>query len=153
MTSNTAAGPTVARHLTSADQPGQPDRQGAVGNASAQKLPPSQPPRPRRRVRISDLVVEGDPANPTIVYRGRQLEATRHEATLLLALMTRPIRTWPCAELERRVWGEGAAGDSHAVDVHVGYLRRRLNVLTHPVIAGCCETGYRLRFGIAASNG
>lgn len=93
-------------------------------------------------VRKGDLSV--DLSTWVITFRGRHISATAYEAKLLAALMSAPLRTHTCADLEHRVWGSCRGGECHVVDVHVGYLRRRLDVALRPAIAGSCATGYRL---------
>ena len=106
--------------------------------------------------RKGDLSV--DLSTWVITFRGQRISATAYEAKLLAALMSTPLRTHACGDLKHRVWGAGLGGESHAVDVHVGYLRRRLDVALRPAIAGSCATGYRLTtdcglgFSTAASD-
>lgn len=104
------------------------------------------------RVRRGDLSV--DLSTWVITLRGHHISATAYEAKLLAALMSTPLRTHTCGDLEHRVWGSGLGGECHVVDVHVGYLRRRLDVALRPAIAGSCATGYRLtsHYGLGSST-
>jgi two-component system OmpR family response regulator len=100
-----------------------------------------------RRPRARDLVAAGAvPAAPlddghevlvhgeldvdvdarTAVLAGRELDLTRTEFDLLVALLRGPRRVWARDTLLRLVWGSEWAGDGHLVEVHMGNLRRKL---------------------------
>ncbi len=62
-----------------------------------------------------------------LVWRGREpVELTPREFSLLAALMERPGQAISRAELFDRVWGESWVGDPRTLDVHVRWLREKL---------------------------
>ena len=62
-----------------------------------------------------------------LVWReGRPVELTPREFDLLATLMERCGQALPRAELFDRVWGEGWIGDPRTLDVHVRWLREKL---------------------------
>jgi two-component system phosphate regulon response regulator PhoB len=63
------------------------------------------------------------------VYRsGKMINLGPTEFRLLTALMERPGRVWSREQLLDRVWGRDIYVDSRTVDVHVGRLRKALNI-------------------------
>jgi two-component system response regulator MprA len=57
---------------------------------------------------------------------GRQLELTRTEFELLRAFLEHPRQVLSRSAIFDRVWGFDFAGSSNALEVYVGYLRRKL---------------------------
>ncbi|HUZ99624.1 MAG TPA: response regulator transcription factor [Gaiellaceae bacterium] len=77
---------------------------------------------------------------------GRRFELTTTEAHLLELLMRNPRQVLPRSLIYERVWGYDFSHSSNALDVYVGYLRRKLEAdgearLIHTVRG----TGYVLR--------
>ncbi len=62
----------------------------------------------------------------------QELVLTRTEFDLLTELMRAPARVWSREALLRSVWGTDWASDTHLVEVHVGNLRRKLNLGIDP---------------------
>jgi two-component system response regulator MprA len=56
----------------------------------------------------------------------RVLELTKTEQRLLEVLLRNPDRVLPRDVLYERVWGHDISMSSNALDVYVGYLRRKL---------------------------
>ena len=82
-----------------------------------------------------------------LVWRGReQVELTPREFNLLAALMERPGHAVSRAELFDRVWGETWIGDPRTLDVHIRWLREKLE--TDPSAPRYIQTvrGYGYRF-------
>jgi two-component system response regulator RegX3 len=67
-----------------------------------------------------------DPAGRTVHRGGRALGLTRKEFDLLHELARRPGRVVPREELMERVWDRNWFGSTKTLDVHVGWLRRKL---------------------------
>src|ERR1700741_669868 len=77
---------------------------------------------------------------------GRRFELTTTEAHLLELFMRNPRQVLPRSLIYERVWGYDFSHSSNALDVYVGYLRRKTEAedearLIHPVRG----TGYVLR--------
>src|ERR1700758_5606711 len=77
---------------------------------------------------------------------GRRFELTTTEAHLLELLMRNPRQVVPRSLLYERVWGSDFSHSSTALDVYVGYLRRKLEAGGEPrLIHTVRGTGYVLR--------
>jgi two-component system response regulator MprA len=81
------------------------------------------------------------------VSRGnRQIELTVTEFSLLELLMRNPRQVLRRSLIYDRVWGYDFGPDSHALDVYVGYLRRKLEAGGEPrLIHTVRGVGYALR--------
>jgi two-component system, OmpR family, response regulator RegX3 len=77
-----------------------------------------------RPLRVGTL--ELDPASRRVVLNGEQLELSRKEFDLLLALMSRAGRVARREDLMSEVWDENWFGSTRTLDTHVGWLRRKL---------------------------
>jgi two-component system OmpR family response regulator len=99
-------------------------------------------PRPAHHV-VGDLVV--DPARRLCERGGAAVALTPREFALIEALARRAPQLATKAELLDEVWGADRDVDPNAVEVYVGYLRRKLDV---PFGRRSIETvrgaGYRL---------
>jgi DNA-binding response OmpR family regulator len=82
------------------------------------------PPRETEIVRVGDLIV--DPARRTATRAGREVDLTRREFDLLEELARHRGIVLSRQQLLERVWGYDFEVDGNAVDVFVGYLRRKL---------------------------
>lgn len=76
-------------------------------------------------LRIDDL--ELDPAARTVLTRGRNLELTDVEFSLLEALMRSPGKVVSREELAERVLGRNLSPFDRSLDMHVSRLRRKLD--------------------------
>ena len=97
---------------------------------------------PRRR--FADLTLD---ASTHEVQRGdRPLELTRREFDLLALLMDNPGAVMPRERLLTDAWGFASNVETNAVDVYVGYLRRKLEEGGEPrLIHTVRGVGYVLR--------
>ncbi|MGH3567226.1 MAG: response regulator transcription factor [Pseudonocardia sp.] len=83
--------------------------------------------RTGQRVRLGPLVV--DPAARAVSWDGQGIELSPREFALLHALASRPDTAVSKDELLRLVWGDEQAASRNVVEVYVGYLRRKLDVV------------------------
>ncbi len=81
-----------------------------------------------------------DPEDHLVTNGSEQVSLTTREFAVLEYLMRRPGRVVSKSELLERVWGTPGA-DPNAVEVYVGYLRRKLGHSTVQTVRG---VGYRL---------
>lgn len=94
-------------------------------------------------IEIAGLHLDGD--RRAVEVGGRELELTALEFDLLATLAGAPGRVFTRDELIERVWGPDFAGVDRVVDVHVSYLRRKLEAAgAHGPIATVRGVGYRL---------
>jgi two-component system, OmpR family, response regulator RegX3 len=84
------------------------------GNATAEKP-----------LRIGE--VELDPAARLARFRGAELELSRKEFDLLAALMRSAGRVVTREDLMSEVWDTNWFGSTKTLDVHIGWLRRKLD--------------------------
>jgi DNA-binding response OmpR family regulator len=119
-----AAGPGAAAGPDAAAEPGaaRPDAAGAGAARLAQAVPPA-PPSADELV-FGALVI--DRAAREARLAGQDVQLTRTEFDLLAALAAEPRRVYTREQLLRSVWGPNWVGDPHAVDVHLGAVRRKL---------------------------
>ena len=74
---------------------------------------------------VGDLEI--DPLRRTVNRAGRTIELTALEYRLLEYLCYRAGEVVPRADIWERVFEDGTGGSSNAVDVYIGYLRKKLN--------------------------
>lgn len=82
---------------------------------------------PGRRVRLGELVV--DPTAKQVSWQGNPVELSPREFAVLYALVSRPDTVLSKDELLRLAWGDEQAASRNAVEVYVGYLRRKLHAV------------------------
>lgn len=74
---------------------------------------------------VGDLEI--DPLRRTVNRAGRAIELTALEYRLLEYLCYRAGEVVPRTDIWERVFEDGTGGSSNAVDVYIGYLRKKLN--------------------------
>jgi two-component system, OmpR family, response regulator MprA len=84
----------------------------------------------RAILRFADVTVDLDEI--TASRAGRDLELTRTEFDLLAAFLDEPRRVLSRDVLHERVWGFDREVTANAVEVYVGYLRRKLEAGGRP---------------------
>jgi len=77
------------------------------------------------QMRVADL--ELDPMRRTVERGGKPVELTALEYRLLEYLFYRTGEVVPRMDIWERVFEDGTGGTSNAVDVYIGYLRKKLN--------------------------
>jgi DNA-binding response OmpR family regulator len=76
---------------------------------------------------LGDLVI--DPARRRVSWAGRPVQLSPREFALLAALARRAGSVVSKDELLRAAWGDEQAASRNAVEVYVGYLRRKLDAV------------------------
>jgi DNA-binding response OmpR family regulator len=76
-------------------------------------------------IRVAE--VELDPAARIVRFRGDELELSRKEFDLLAALMRSAGRVVKREDLMSEVWDTNWFGSTKTLDVHIGWLRRKLD--------------------------
>ncbi len=67
-----------------------------------------------------------DVESRTVAVDGTDVQLTRTEFDLLVAMVNRPRAALTRRQLISEVWGDEWYGDDHVVDVHVAHLRSKL---------------------------
>jgi len=81
-------------------------------------------PPPADRIVVGDIVL--DRATRRVWRAGRPVHLRRREFDLLCVLMENAGRAVPRQELLARVWGENWVGSPRTLDVHIHWLREKL---------------------------
>ncbi len=79
---------------------------------------------PKEPIEIRELRI--DPAARRVVLDGAEVELSRKEYDLLLALAVRAGTVVTREDLMSEVWDENWFGSTKTLDVHIGWLRRKL---------------------------
>jgi DNA-binding response OmpR family regulator len=109
----------------------------------ARAAPPSEP------VRIGDLEVDLGARRATLA--GDELELSRKEFDLLAELVRHAGRVVKREDLMSRVWDENWFGSTKTLDVHMGWLRRKLG--DDPASPRYIHTVRGVGFRFAAAEG
>jgi DNA-binding response OmpR family regulator len=109
------------------------------------KLDRGEVPSPADRLTIGEIVL--DRMARQVWRAGRPLELTQREFDLLRVLMEHAGQALHRQELLGQVWGEDWIGDSHTLDVHIRWLREKIE--DDPSAPRYIQTvrGYGYRFG------
>ncbi|MCA9802646.1 MAG: response regulator transcription factor [Cyanobacteria bacterium HKST-UBA02] len=75
-------------------------------------------------IKLGDLFIDTD--SRTVRVEDRQVDLTFKEFELLLAMARQPNRVFSRDQLFSQVWGSDFLGESRTVDVHIRYLREKL---------------------------
>lgn len=68
------------------------------------------------------------PQECRVVVRGEEIALSPKEFRILDLFMSHPRRVWSREQLIERVWGPDFMGDTKTVDVHIRWLREKLEV-------------------------
>jgi DNA-binding response OmpR family regulator len=108
-------------------------------------LQPHGPPPAGRILQADDLRINLEEHR---AYRGGQpVQLKPKEYDLLVFLLQQPGRVFTREQLLSKVWGYDFAGDSRTVDVHVRWLREKIEAdPSHPLLIETVRgVGYRFR--------
>ena len=75
-------------------------------------------------IKLGDLYI--DTNSRTVKVKDKEIELTFKEFELLLAMAKQPNRVFSRDQLFSQVWGSDFLGESRTVDVHIRYLREKL---------------------------
>jgi two-component system phosphate regulon response regulator PhoB len=82
-----------------------------------------------------------------VIVRGQEVNLSPKEFRLLELFMNHPRRVWSREHLLDQVWGVDFVGDSKTVDVHIRWLREKLELdPSHPEYI-ITVRGFGYRFG------
>jgi DNA-binding response OmpR family regulator len=110
-----------------------------------------QQPGPSVVRRVGELTV--DRSTREVTLRGRPIELSQKEFSLLGALCEQPSRVYTKEELLRDVWGFRSPGRTRTLDAHACRLRRKLEeVASDRFIVNVWGVGYRLVDPIGAEH-
>lgn len=88
-----------------------------------------------------------DPEECRVTVRTQAVDLSPKEFRLLELFMRNPRRVWSRDQLLERVWGPDFMGDSKTVDVHVRWLREKLEVNPSQPEYLVTVRGFGYRFG------
>jgi DNA-binding response OmpR family regulator len=77
-----------------------------------------------RGIKLGNLAIDID--SRTVLVGANQIELTFKEFELLVAMAKHPNRVFTRDQLFAQVWGSDFLGESRTVDVHIRYLREKL---------------------------
>lgn len=85
---------------------------------------PGVPQTQARGLRLGNLSIDMD--SRTVTVGNQQIDLTFKEFELLAAMAKHPNRVFTRDQLFAQVWGSDFLGESRTVDVHIRYLREKL---------------------------
>lgn len=88
------------------------------------RVQPAEQTQTLRIIRYGDLVIDLD--SRTVKVGGQAVDLTFKEFELLVAMARQPNRVFTRDQLFAQVWGSDFLGESRTVDVHIRYLREKL---------------------------
>ncbi|MEM1368593.1 MAG: response regulator transcription factor [Cyanobacteria bacterium P01_H01_bin.15] len=103
----------------------------------------SQPQTPVQQFREISLY----PEEFRVVVRGENVNLSPKEFLLLELFMSYPRRVWSREHLIERIWGADFLGDTKTVDVHIRWLREKLEVDPSKPEYLITVRGFGYRFG------
>lgn len=87
----------------------------------------------KQRLTFEKLVI--DPERREVTLNDQLISLTALEFDLLRFLATHPGRVWRRSELIQEVWDYEYVGDQRVVDVHIGQIRKKIEIdVTQPVL-------------------
>lgn len=87
------------------------------------------------------------PQECRVVVRDKEVNLSPKEFRILELFMSYPRRVWPREDLLERIWGADFIGDSKTVDVHIRWLREKIEQdPSHPEYLVTVR-GFGYRFG------
>lgn len=86
----------------------------------------AQPLISESTLRFHDIVLY--PQECRVTVRGEEINLSPKEFRILELFMSHPRRVWSREQLIERIWGPDFMGDSKTVDVHIRWLREKLEL-------------------------
>lgn len=77
-------------------------------------------------LRFQDIILY--PQECRVTVRGEEINLSPKEFRILELFMAHPRRVWSREQLIERIWGPDFMGDSKTVDVHIRWLREKLEL-------------------------
>lgn len=96
-------------------------RVGAILRRQRTTTPPPEEP-----LVFGDLII--DSTRREVTVKGEIIVLTALEFDLLFFLATRPGKVWKRSELIQEVWDYDYVGDQRVVDVHIGQIRKKIEL-------------------------
>jgi two-component system phosphate regulon response regulator PhoB len=87
------------------------------------------------------------PQECRITVRGAAVNFSPKEFKILELFMSYPRRVWSREQLLERIWGPDFIGDSKTVDVHIRWLREKLEIDPSSPTYLVTVRGFGYRFG------
>ena len=87
------------------------------------------------------------PEECRVIVRGEEASLSPKEYRLLELFMSYPRRVWSREQLIEQVWGADFLGDTKTVDVHIRWLREKLEVDPSQPEYLITVRGFGYRFG------
>ncbi|NJP09858.1 MAG: response regulator transcription factor [Leptolyngbyaceae cyanobacterium RU_5_1] len=87
------------------------------------------------------------PQECRVLVRGEEVNFSPKEFKILELFMSYPRRVWSREQLLERIWGPDFIGDSKTVDVHIRWLREKLEVDPSSPAYLVTVRGFGYRFG------
>ncbi|MDX2096489.1 MAG: response regulator transcription factor [Leptolyngbyaceae cyanobacterium bins.59] len=87
---------------------------------------PERPMNPDSVLRFKDITLNAQTCQVSV--RGQEIYLSPKEFKLLECLITQPHRVWSREQLVDQIWGVDFMGDSKTVDVHIRWLREKLEM-------------------------
>lgn len=105
----------------------------------------AQPSSDESMLRFQDITLSSQECR--VMVRGEEINLSPKEFRILELFMSHPRRVWSREQLIERVWGPDFMGDSKTVDVHIRWLREKLELdPSHPEYL-LTVRGFGYRFG------
>lgn len=105
----------------------------------------TRPPLQETALRFQDIILSSQECRVTV--RGEEINLSPKEFRILELFMSHPRRVWSREQLIERIWGPDFMGDSKTVDVHIRWLREKLEKdPSHPEYLMTVR-GFGYRFG------
>jgi len=87
------------------------------------------------------------PQECRVIVRGEEVNFSPKEFKILELFMSYPRRVWSREQLLERIWGPDFIGDSKTVDVHIRWLREKLEIDPSNPAYLVTVRGFGYRFG------
>jgi two-component system OmpR family response regulator len=107
----------------------------------------------QQRLKFNNLMI--DPVRREVLLEGSLVSLTALEFDLLHFLASNPGRVWRRAELIQKVWDYEYVGDQRVVDVHIGQIRKKIEIdTTQPALIQTVRgVGYKFEAPDTSASG